>query len=222
MRTDPMRPPRAELLMEIYQRLSRHFGPQHWWPGDSPLEIIMGAILTQNTAWANVEKSIGKLRNAGALSFEALSDITEEALAELIRTCGYYRIKARRIKNLIVAVQEQGGGHLAEFLSLPLYKLRKKLLAISGVGPETADSILLYAAQRPIFVVDAYTCRALSRHAWISANAKYEEIQSLFMQLPPDVALYNEYHALWVALGKSYCKQRPRCAGCPLEVFFGG
>jgi endonuclease-3 related protein len=208
--------------MEIYQRLSSHFGPQHWWPGDSPLEIMIGAILTQNTAWANVEKSIGKLREAGALSFEALRDIAEETLAELIRTCGYYRIKARRIKNLIVAVQEQSGGHLAEFLFFPLYELRKKLLAISGVGPETADSILLYAAQRPIFVVDAYTRRALSRHAWISADAKYEEIQSLFMQLPPDFALYNEFHALWVALGKNYCKPRPRCAGCPLEVFWGG
>jgi endonuclease-3 related protein len=211
--------PDAKLLMEIFHRLSRHFGHQHWWPGDTQLEMMVGAILTQNTAWSNVEKAINRLMEAKGLTLQALLHMPEETLERLIRPCGYYRVKAQRLKNLLLAVHEKSDGKLTAFLSLPTADLRETLLAVSGVGPETADSILLYAAQRPVFVVDTYTRRALFRHGWVPLKATYDEVQSLFMQcLPPDAALYNEYHALWVALGKIYCRPQSRCAGCPLEV----
>jgi endonuclease-3 related protein len=206
--------------MAVYARLLEHFGPQHWWPGETPLEVMVGAVLTQNTAWVNVERAIDALRAAGELSLEALVRITEEDLARRIRPAGYFRVKARRLKNLILTAHGLGDGDLDAFLARPTDELRQTLLAVSGVGPETADSILLYAAQRPVFVVDAYTRRALLRHRWILPQARYREIQSVFMKhLPPDVALYNEYHALWVAVGKTWCRPTPRCAGCPLEGF---
>jgi len=205
--------------MVVFHRLFGHFGPQRWWPADSPLEVMVGAILTQNTAWSNVEIAIKALRESHILSsMAALVNTTEETLSGLIRPCGYFRVKAHRIKNLIAAVEVQTGGCLDKFLSLPRAELREKLLSISGVGPETADSILLYAAKKPVFVVDAYTRRALFRHGWISPKATYDDIQSLFMEhLPLDVSLYNEYHALWVALGKVFCRPKARCSGCPLE-----
>ncbi len=215
-----IRPPTTRLLMAVYARLLEHFGPQHWWPGETPLEVMVGAVLTQNTAWVNVERAIDALRAAGELSLEALVRITEEDLARRIRPAGYFRVKARRLKNLILTAHGLGDGDLDAFLARPTDELRQTLLAVSGVGPETADSILLYAAQRPVFVVDAYTRRALLRHRWILPQARYREIQSVFMKhLPPDVALYNEYHALWVAVGKTWCRPTPRCAGCPLEGF---
>jgi endonuclease III related protein len=210
--------PSARLLLEVFHLLLDHFGPQHWWPGDSPLEVMVGAILTQNTAWANVEKAISALKESGDLSLQSLTRMSHEAFSKRIRACGFFRVKARRLKNLLDAVDEITPNDLEGFLSLPTGELRRKLLAVPGVGPETADSILLYAAQRPIFVVDAYTRRALAQHGWASPKASYEEVQSLFMEtLQGDVALYNECHALWVALGKAYCRPNARCSGCPLE-----
>jgi endonuclease-3 related protein len=211
----------ADLLKEVYQRLYAHFGPQNWWPGDTPFEVMIGAVLTQNTAWGNVEKAVAALKS-DAFSPESLYRMPEEDLARKIRPCGYFRVKARRLKNLLAAVQANGNGCLDvdRFLSLPTAKLRHLLLSVSGVGPETADSILLYAALRPVFVVDAYTRRALSRHGWIEPDASYDDIQRLFMScLPHDANLFNEYHALWVMLGKTYCRPGPRCSGCPLEGF---
>lgn len=218
MSSHRVRPPSAELLMSIFERLLDRFGPQHWWPGDSPLEVMVGAVLTQNAAWPNVEKAIRGLKSHRALSIDALIRIPEKDLAELIRSCGYFRVKARRLKNLMGQVQDRCGGDLETLLSLPTRELRALLLKVSGIGPETADSILLYAAQRPVFVVDAYTRRALSRHGWVPPGASYDEIQALFMdRLPHCVKLHNEYHALWVALGKAFCRPKPRCSGCPLE-----
>jgi endonuclease-3 related protein len=210
--------PSAALLMDVFGRLLMRFGPQHWWPGDSPLEVMVGAVLTQNTAWPNVEKAIRGLKEKGDLSLGCLLRIPEETLAELIRPCGYFRIKARRLRNLLTLAAQRGKGDLEAFLSLPTGELREALLSVSGIGPETADSILLYAAGRPVFVVDAYTRRVLSRHGWIPPEAKYDEVQALFMErLPRDSFLYNEYHALFVALGKRHCRPTPRCYGCPLE-----
>lgn len=210
--------PGSALLMEVFHRLLERFGPQHWWPGESPLEVMVGAVLTQNTAWPNVEKAIRALKEDGQLSLSGLISLPEEILAQLIRPCGYFRVKARRLKNLMTVAAEKGRGDLETFLALPTGELRETLLSVSGIGPETADSILLYAAGRPVFVVDAYTRRVLLRHGWIGPAAKYGEIQSLFTErLPRDPSLCNEYHALFVALGKTYCRSRPRCLGCPLE-----
>lgn len=210
--------PSPELLMQIFHRLFEHFGPQNWWPGESALEVVVGAVLTQNTAWPNVEKAIKAIKEKDLLSLPGLLSIPEEDLAELIRPCGYFRVKARRLKNLLNAMEEVGKGDLDAFLSLPTEKLREVLMAVSGIGPETADSILLYAAGRPVFVVDGYTKRALSRHGLVSNKATYHEIQTFFMDgLPKDPSLFNEYHALFVALGKTYCRTKPKCQGCPLE-----
>lgn len=210
----------AEVLMEIFHRLLEHFGPQHWWPGDSPIEVMVGAVLTQNTAWPNVEKAIRAMKEKDLLSLPGLLRIPEEDLAELIRPCGYFRLKARRLVNLLTVVKQVGNGDLGAFFSLPTENLREVLLSVSGIGPETADSILLYAAGRPVFVVDAYTRRVLQRHGFIPENATYHEVQSLFMEnLPKDPSLFNEYHALFVALGKTHCRPKPKCIGCPLERF---
>ncbi|OQA29369.1 MAG: Endonuclease III [Verrucomicrobia bacterium ADurb.Bin345] len=209
---------RAAPLYRVYRDLHRHFGPQHWWPGRTRLEIIVGAILTQNTAWSNVERAIRNLRKARALNLESLHRVPLETLAEWIRPAGYFRVKARRIRSFTTLACEQFGGDLRRLFALETAPLREILLAVNGIGPETADSILLYAAERPVFVVDAYTRRFLLRHRWIGARATYDEMAGLFTaQLSRDVALYNEYHALIVALGKNRCKARPRCEGCPLE-----
>lgn len=208
----------GERLNGIYERLSAHFGPQHWWPAESPFEVMLGAVLTQNTSWHNVSLVIEALRREGLLSLEALEALPEEALAVWIRPSGYYNQKARRLKALFAAIREDGGG-LDEFFSCDTGVLREKLLALKGIGPETADSIILYAARQPVFVVDAYTYRILLRHNLIAEEAGYEEIQSLFLdRLPVDAGLFNEYHALLVRLGKEYCKKsNPLCASCPLK-----
>ncbi len=205
-------------LSEIYRLLLDHFGPQDWWPGETPLEIMVGAVLTQNTNWGNVERAIANLKQENLLHFEALGAISMEALAELIRPSGYYNLKAKRLKNLLTAIGENFDT-LDDFFSQAPHDLRLSLLSISGIGPETADSIMLYAAEQPTFVVDAYTHRILSRHNMISEESDYHEIQELFMDnLPQETPLFNEYHALLVCLGKEYCKKsNPRCTGCPLE-----
>jgi endonuclease-3 related protein len=207
----------SNVLQQAYQRLYSVYGPQHWWPGDGPLEVAVGAILTQNTNWRNVEKALENLREAESLRVPALHEISADELAELIRPAGYYRVKARRIKNLIRLVVEQFDGLLESLFDLDKHDLRETLLAVNGIGPETADSIVLYAAELPVFVVDTYTARVAKRHGWIDWEAGYGELQELFQyDLEEDVRLYNEYHALLVRVGKEHCGTQPACDGCPL------
>jgi endonuclease-3 related protein len=207
-----------ETLSEIYQLLYDAFGPQHWWPGETPFEIITGAILTQNTNWANVEKAIANLKSAGQLTPEALFHIDISQLAELIRPAGYYNIKAKRLKSFINWLYDNYDGEMSNLELVNTDQLREELLAIKGIGRETADSILLYALGRPVFVVDAYTARIASRHGLIDPGADYEQLRELFeSNLAEDVRLFNEYHALLVRAGKEFCRPKARCPGCPLE-----
>ncbi|NIA08587.1 MAG: endonuclease III domain-containing protein [Nitrospiraceae bacterium] len=210
--------PIGDQLMSIYKRLFAAFGPQDWWPGDSPFEVCVGAILTQNTNWGNVEKAISSLKDRDLLDPEAIHGLSRESLAEVIRPAGYYNIKAERLQNFVGFLVKKFDGNLDAMFAIGLELLRPLLLAIKGIGPETADSILLYAGRLPTFVVDIYTVRALRRHDIIDGDANYDDIRALFLDhLPRDVELYNEYHALWVALGKKYCKKtNPRCKKCPL------
>ena len=208
----------AEQLTEIYNRLYEHFGPQHWWPGQTPLEIMIGAVLTQNTNWKNVEKAISNLKQASLLNAEALYRTDLEQLAGLIRPAGYFNVKAKRLQALIQWFWEQYGGDPQRLMELPIDTLREQLLAIKGIGHETADSILLYALQKPVFVVDTYTARILARHFLTTPPTDYAQIQALFENaLPTDQAYFNEFHALLVCCGKDFCKPRPLCPGCPLE-----
>ena len=205
-------------LIEIYQLLFESFGPQHWWPGETRFEIITGAILAQNTNWANVEKAIANLKSAHLLTPEKLHNLDVSGLAELIRPAGYYNIKANRLKNFLSWLFCSYDGQLTNLENLSTDQLRGELLAISGIGCETADSILLYAFDRNIFVVDAYTARIATRHGLIEQGADYEQLRELFQSnLPQDTKLFNEYHALLVRVGKNWCKPKARCAGCPLE-----
>lgn len=206
-------------LHEAYSLLLAAFGPQRWWPGESPFEVLVGAVLVQNTAWKNVEQAIENLREAGVLTLAGLQGLAQEEFEELIRPAGYYRVKARRLRNLLDFIESRYDGSLEQLFSTSLPTLREELLGINGIGPETADSILLYAGGLPSFVVDAYTGRVLARHGWIESEADYHAIQEEFArQLPEDPALFNEYHALLVELGKRHCKKAaPLCAGCPLE-----
>jgi len=205
------------LLLDLYSRLYKAFGPRHWWPGDSPFEVAIGAILTQNTAWRNVRKAIGNLKAAGLLSPDALYDLPVQDVAAVIRPAGYYNVKARRLKNFVEFLFLENGGDLECLLTEALDTLRNKLLSIKGVGPETADSILLYAGNRPTFVVDTYTKRILFRHKLMPQEASYDEVRSFFMDcLAPDAAMFNEYHALLVHLGHTFCsKRKPKCTACP-------
>lgn len=207
-----------EKLTEIYRLLHNAFGPQNWWPGETRLEIMVGAILTQNTNWANVEKAIVNLKSAACLKPEVLRRMDTARLAELIRPAGYYNLKAKRLKNFVDWLFEDYGGDAVNLESVNTEQLRAELLAIKGVGCETADSILLYALDRPVFVVDAYTARIAIRHGLIEPGADYEQLRLLFeSNLPEDVLLFNEYHALLVRTGKEFCKTKARCDGCPLE-----
>jgi endonuclease-3 related protein len=206
------------LLMKIYDKLYQVYGPRHWWPGDTPFEIMVGAILTQNTSWGNVEKAIQKLKDKGVLNAEAIQQLRKSQLAPLIRSSGYYRIKAERLKAFVDFLFKEYDGDIEKMGGERLLVLRQKLLEVNGIGPETADSILLYGLNKPIFVVDAYTKRILSRHGMISENISYEEIQKLFMKhFPSNKRLFNEYHALLVHLGKTLCKKVPRCDICPIK-----
>jgi len=209
----------ADTLLAIYHRLLAHFGPQRWWPAETPFEVMVGAILTQNTAWKNVERALANLKGAGVMSLAAMSDLPAALLAAYIRPAGYYNIKAGRLHNLLHCITDQYGDDLAAFLAQPLPRLREQLLAVKGIGRETADSILLYAAGQPIFVVDAYTHRVLTRHQVIDEDCDYDAIQELFMDnLDCDAQLYNEYHALLVRVGNGFCKKtHPACATCPLQ-----
>ena len=209
-------------LMQIYRRLYRHFGDLEWWPGDSPLEISVGAILTQNTAWTNVEKAIRQLKQARALSVGALARMSHRRLARLIKSSGYFNVKARRLKNFISFVENRYGGSLKKLLRQKSDRLRAELLSVNGVGPETADSIVLYAAKKPIFVIDAYTKRIFSRHGVLPHDKSYDEFQTLFTKLlPASVPLYNQYHAMLVNVGNEFCRRKPHCDGCPLSGWRG-
>jgi endonuclease III related protein len=207
---------RGELL-KIYELLNGHFGDLHWWPADTPFEVMVGAVLTQNTAWTNVEKAIAALRERGLLSPEALRQIDPETLAEIIRPSGYYQLKARRLKALITFYFVEYGAQMGAMRRERLPLLREKLLAVRGIGPETADSILLYACQKAVFVSDTYTRRILQRHRLIPPQISVDQIRKLFMtHLPHDAAFFNQYHALIVETGKTFCRRTPKCGACPL------
>ena len=212
--------PLSQQLIEIYRLLFARYGPQHWWPGDSPFEVIVGAILTQSAAWGNVEKAISNLKQAGALTPTSLRQIPPDNLAELIYPSGYYKAKALKLKSFVARLAEAHQDSLERLFSLETKQLREELLSIHGIGPETADSIILYAARKPVFVIDAYTRRILSRLGLSPSRDDYTSFQSQFMEnLPADEKLFNEYHALLVQVGKTHCRPRARCPGCPLESF---
>ena len=206
------------ILLKIYNSLYNYFGPLNWWPGDTPFEIMVGAILTQNTSWSNVEKAISNLKKENLLEPRKLYRINREELAQLIKPSGYYNIKARRLKNFVNIFVNDFESSAEKMFSGDGRELRKKLLNVNGIGPETADSILLYAGKKPFFVVDAYTKRIFSRHKLISEDASYHQIQEFFIKnLDRDVKLFNEFHAQIVMLGKTICTSRnPDCAKCPL------
>ena len=205
-------------LLEIYRRLYHAFGPQRWWPGETPFEIAVGAILTQNTNWGNVEKAIENLKRDEALNVESINNMKTEKLASLIKPAGYFNVKAKRLKALISFLMNEYHGSLKSMKKEEMRTLRVRLLQVHGVGPETADSILLYALEKPVFVIDAYTKRILSRHILMEYDKSYEEFQKIFhSSLKRDVKFFNEYHALFVRLGKTYCRKKPICKGCPLE-----
>lgn len=205
-------------LRPAFDRLLRAFGPQHWWPGRTRFEMMAGAVLTQNTAWTNVGKAIANLRRARCLTPARMHALPLSDLAALIRPAGTFHVKARRLRALTGLVCDRFGGRLDRLFALGTTDLRAALLGTHGIGPETADCILLYAARRPVFVVDAYTRRVAMRHGWAAAGATYDDLAALFTaSLPRDTALYNEYHALIVALGKQHCRPAPRCEGCPLR-----
>jgi len=205
-------------LDEYFNTLFTSLGPQHWWPSETQFETTVGAILTQNTSWKNVERAIANLRDAGLLSLQALVSVSLRRLERLIRPSGYFRQKARKLKAFCEFVRLDYRGSLKKMFETPTIVLRQKLLGVFGIGPETADSILLYAGGHAVFVVDAYTKRILSRHGWISENAKYDEVRWLFeREFPGDVRRLNEFHALIVNVGKNWClKQGPHCYECPL------
>ena len=207
-----------DTLQDAYNTLSAAFGAQHWWPGESPFEVIVGAILVQNTAWKNVEKAIANLREAGLLTPAALTAVPQDELEELIRPAGYFRVKAARLRNLLDFIVEKYDGSLEAMFAAPFDVLRAELLGVKGVGPETADSILLYAGNMPVFVVDTYTHRVATRHGWIDHEADYHQLQELFHDsLPFDAKLFSEYHALLVRVGHHHCRKIPKCNECPLR-----
>lgn len=200
---------------DVFDRLLGAYGPQHWWPGETPFEVIVGAVLTQNTAWRNVERAIDALEARQALDAGIILGMSIEELGQLIRASGYFNVKARRLRALCQWYREEGGFQALQRLDTD--ELRRRLLAVHGIGPETADDILLYAFERPVFVIDAYTRRIFDRLGLLDAESGYEHLRAVFEQaLGPDAALFNEYHALIVVHGKDVCRPSPRCEGCCL------
>ena len=206
-------------LMEVYDRLYAAYGPQHWWPGDGPFETIAGAILTQSVAWTNVEMALANMRAAGCWSMQAVNQVPERELAELVRSSGYFNAKARKLKAFAAHVAINYQGDLDRFLATPMTPLREELLSIHGIGEETADDIMVYAAGKPSFVIDTYTRRIMDRME-ITPDAvrpKYGDYQAVFHHnLPPETTLYNEFHALWDRHAKEACAKAPRCENCCL------
>ncbi|WP_319543951.1 endonuclease III domain-containing protein [uncultured Pseudodesulfovibrio sp.] len=211
----------ADTILAMYETMHAALGDSAWWPGETPFEIAIGAILTQNTNWTNVEKAISNLRKSDLLTPEAMHNVPIHDLAELIRPAGYYNIKARRIFNFLSFLRDEVSYNISLLKEYSLDRIRPKLLAVNGIGPETADAILLYAFEFPTFVIDAYTARLVHRHGLAFEGIEYDELQSLFMDvLPQDVAIYNEYHALIVRIGKDWCKKKQGlCDTCPLQPF---
>lgn len=207
-------------IRAIYDALFAAYGPQRWWPARTCVEIVVGAILTQNTAWTNVLRAIATLRARRLLAWPALRDVDAKTLAAAVRSSGTYRVKAKRLKAFVAWFFETYDGDERAMFATPLETLRGELLSVSGIGPETADAILLYAGGLPTFVVDAYTARVMRRHRVIDAGATYHEVKDVFESaLPADVELYNEYHALIVRVGKRHCRSQARCEDCPLSGF---
>jgi endonuclease III related protein len=207
------------ILLEIFATLHAAYGPRFWWPAETPFEVCVGAILTQNTNWGNVEKAIANLKSEGLLVPVKLLKISTDQLAVLIRPAGYFNVKSARLKDFIGWLFAEYGGSLEAMFSGDWRELRVDLLKVRGIGPETCDSILLYAGHKPSFVVDAYTKRLFSRLGLISSTASYDEVRELFMgNIPADVALYNEYHALIVEHCKERCRTRPLCGECMLRA----
>ncbi len=205
-------------LNALYTKLYKAFGPQHWWPGETPFEVAVGAILTQNTNWGNVEKAIDNLKKGGKLSASAIHKLPDNRLASLIRPAGYFNIKTKRLKHFVSFLMRDYGGSMTKMKKEEFEVIREKLLGVNGIGPETADSIILYALEKPVFVVDAYTKRVLSRHTIMDHDAPYDSFQELFhSNLERDIRLFNEYHALFVRVAKEHCRTKPRCGECPLK-----
>jgi len=210
-------------IPQAYNLLRWANGCLNWWPGDTAIEIIVGAILTQNTAWTNVQKAIGKLRCENLLSVPALRHVENEALEQAIRPSGYFRQKTKKLKAFINYIDSAFGGSLDRMNMVPTQELRRELLSVWGIGPETADSILLYAFNRSVFVVDTYTKRIACRHEWALPSIQYEELQNCFIEhLPEETALYNDYHAQIVKTGKDFCRPNPNCDSCPLRQMLSG
>ena len=211
----------ADNLGRYYQRLLEALGPQGWWPAETRLEVILGAILTQNTTWRNAALAIAKLREAGLLDLHRLREEPEWRLQALIRPAGFFRQKARTIQAFIDWLEANHGGSLRRMFARPTGELRSALLNLKGLGPETVDAILLYAGRKPLFVADAYSRRILERHGLLAAGSTYGEAQEfIHRHLAPDPVVYNEFHALLVEAGKRHCrKDTPRCSQCPLESF---
>ncbi|MGI6461870.1 MAG: endonuclease III domain-containing protein [Candidatus Hydrogenedentales bacterium] len=206
-------------LIDIYERLSRHYGPTDWWPGDTPFEIAVGAILTQNTNWKNVERAIANLKRERLLGPKKILACEDAVLEAALRPSGYFRVKTRRLRNFCRYLVERYRGSMKRLAAQPLDVLRAELLAVNGIGPETADDILLYACDKPVFVVDAYTRRIFSRHGLCAPDIAYEPLRALFERnLEADLHLYKEYHGLIVFVGKDFCRRTPKCAECPLGV----
>ncbi len=208
-------------FLDIYTTLFEHYGPQNWWPAETPLEMVVGAVLTQNTNWKNVSRALANLKESNLLHFDSLNALTPDELAVYIRPAGYYNLKAKRLKNLLQMVAKEYNGDLQQLFDEEFDRARSRLLQVNGIGEETADSILLYAAEQPIFVVDAYTYRVFSRHNLLEEECSYTDIQEAFMaSLPREISLFNEYHALIVRVAKEYCKKtNPCCQKCPLEKY---
>lgn len=208
---------KKDILIRIYNILYSFYGPQKWWPGDSPFEIAIGAILTQNTNWGNVEKAINNLKREGVMSVQDLNRLSDEKIASLIRPAGYFNIKTKRIRAFLDFIIDKYNGKIEEMKRENTISLRSKLLNVYGIGQETADSILLYALEKPVFVIDAYTKRVMIRHSIMKPNSTYSDYQKIFhKELDEDLQMFNEYHALFVRVGKDYCKVKPLCKNCPL------
>jgi endonuclease-3 related protein len=221
---DKKPPQQAEELRRAYRLLRGHFGHLQWWPGETPFEVCVGAILTQNTSWSNVERAIANLKAAGVLEARTLLALDEPKLAALLRPAGYFNLKARRLRSFLRVLVEGYGGELERLFAGETVAVRERLLAINGIGPETADSMLLYAGEHHRFVVDAYTRRIFHRHGWCAADAAYEDLQRLcesaLDHTPRSKRLdyWQDYHAQLVIVGKVFCRPRePRCAECPLK-----
>ena len=214
----------SNLITRIYHTLARHYGPLHWWPAQTRFEVIVGAFLTQNTSWNNVELALKNLRRARVLGISGIREIALADLEQLVRPSGYYRQKAARLKMFVAYLDEQYSGSLNRMFAQPVDALRTELLSQNGIGPETADAILLYAGKLPVFIVDAYTKRIFERHGITKAGAKYEEVrnqvETTFASGFPAIELadhYNEFHALIVQVGKDHCGRVAHCEGCPLQ-----